>query len=227
MTLWQLATAPYNPATAALDARAIRRRLMGVPRPKTVLQVVTEIKQTLVYRPKPVYPVRMDADAHVWTWREHLTSERSGARVSEYIKARCYQLGVSHLPVIRKGSRKKIHVKPRHLLIHEVHVRYPAMSYTQIGQQFGGMDHTSILNALRKYGHVCSSVGKVTPEMADEMRRLYAEGVEKNEIGRRLGVSGTTVTSHVDPVQAAEQRRRINECKRRAAAAKKARAAGK
>lgn len=217
MNMWITAAATTSPSAA----HAIRQRLMNPPGAKAVLQI-TEIKQT--EPPKAAFPVRMDADAHVRTWRDHLTTKSSSTRAVDYIKARCHQMGVSYEEIVGVSRLRKI-VEPRQQLMCEVRAKYPLMSLPQMGNLFGGRDHTTIHAALTKHGHVSSSRGVVTPEMAAEMKQMFASGMMKRLIADKLGVSATTVTAHVDPDlharQMAANRDRVRAARKRKRAERK------
>jgi hypothetical protein len=208
------------PTTSPSAAHAIRQRLMNPPRAKAVLQI-TEVEQT-ARRPAFIY-VREPADAHVEAWEHHIAENDPSLSVEGYIRLRCKVHKVEYLDMI--GYSHKIEdVKPRHTIMMEVSNRFPGISRYQIGKAFGGRDSTTVFSALCKMGYV-PQPKTVSPEMAEEMRRLYATGLQKKEIAKMMGVSGGTVTSHVDPEQAKRQHDRVREYRRRKAEAKKARAA--
>ncbi len=213
MTMWITA----EPTTSASAAHAIRQRLMNPPRAKAVLQV-TEVKKTVK---RPVFiQVREPADAHVDAWEHHVAENDPSLSVEGYIRLRCKFYKVDYLDMI--GCSQKIeNVKPRHTLMMEVSIRFPGISRYQIGKAFGGRDSTTIFSALCKMGYVPDKK-TVTPEMAEEMRQLYAKGMQKKKIATMMGVSGNTVTAHVDPELAERQRARVTAYQRRLAVEKRA-----
>lgn len=214
MNMMWVSSQPFNPSTGPSNAIAVRKRLMNPPIAKTAQQAPT--RTTLLRFREP-------ADAHVDAWRAHVAESDPLLSVADYIRLRCKAHKVAYLDIIGQ-SQADIVVVPRHLIMFEVSQRFPNISRYQIGKAFGGRDPTTVFSALCKLGYVPHQI-RVTPEMADEMRRLYAEGMQKKAIGKLLGVSGTTVTSHVDPELAEAQRIRLREFKRRAAEAKRAEAA--
>ena len=223
MNMWVSA----SPTTSPSVAHAIRQRLMGKPKPVQMAPRLDAVVPALPApatggRPKKIIRrPRADADEHVREYRLYLLTGKETLLVGEYIKMRCLQLRMCPDLLIVKKSRERPVVVVRQALMIEVRIRYPRLSVVHIGRIFN-VDHTSVLHALRKAGIVASPISRVTPEMSAEMRRLYAEGMQKKAIGKLLGVSGTTVTSHVDPEMAEVQRKRVKDCKRRAAEAKRA-----
>jgi hypothetical protein len=190
---------------------------MNPPCAKTVLQI-TEVEQT-VKRPAFIQ-IREPADAHIKAWEHHVAENDPSLSVEGYIRLRCKFHKVEYLDMIGY-SHKLEDVKPRHTLMMEVSIRFPGISRYQIGKAFGGRDSTTIYSALCKMGYV-PQPKVVTPEMSEEMRRLYATGMQKKQIATMMGVSGNTVTAHVDPELAERQHNRVRDYRRRKVEAKKA-----
>lgn len=65
---------------------------------------------------------------------------------------------------IQSRHRTRDIIYPRHLCMHAITIQRPDLSYPQIGRQFGGRDHTTII-----YG-----VKKIAEMTADEHRRELA-----------------------------------------------------
>lgn len=195
----------YEPRTSPSKANAIRQRLWGKPAPVKLVPRVDEVKPVIPAPmtggspkapPKSTYRPRDDADAHVWDWRDHLVKMGAALTVIEYLKVRCRQMNVQYADIIGP-SRKRIFVGPRQLLMCEVHERYPELSLTQIGRRFGNRDHTTVLHAWVKYGHVTAPRRKVTKDMEREMFALRNAGVFVEDIAERVGIHVCTVREYL------------------------------
>lgn len=138
---WQpMEVQPFDPASHAAEAAERRKRLMGNPKPVKRLPIVR--------KPVTVAETPRCFDAHVCDWRRHCLLERVTA--FEYIKFRCEELGVSYTDVIGP-SRFGDHVRPRQMLIWELKNTRPWMTLHQIGKEFGGRDHSTLVHSIRQH----------------------------------------------------------------------------
>lgn len=139
---WQpMETQPFDPANHAAAASERRRRLMGVP--------LSGLPRSREVTPLGSVGLR-DCDAHVVTWRKWLKNKPFG-RLGSFIYRRCTELGVPYLAIVGEGRRHKV-VLIRHQIMWEMRNQMePQPSLPEIARAFGGRDHTSALNGIRKH----------------------------------------------------------------------------
>lgn len=123
--------------------------------------------------------------------------------------AREYGFAVADLEGV---CRKAEVVAARWEAIGRMHEAFRSMSLPAIARQFGNMDHTSVLNALRRLrvGRYADGQPRkvimprplpVIPDRA-EVRRLYLdEGLTLEETARRLGCRRSSVVECITPAE--------------------------
>ncbi len=177
---------PMTEAERRTAAAAIRARLRGPAR-------VVNIRSPAVKR------MPIDARAHVDAYREYLEAKATQSRLPRgYVKVRCFELGVQFDDIMSR-SRKHVHVAARHQLISEVKGRFPNLSFPQIGRLFGGIDHTSVLFALKKHGYEPGNRYRLSAGTIAEVKAMYAGGANARQIAEHFGCAVNTVRMHVDP----------------------------
>lgn len=99
--------------------------------------------------PQPIMPLwmrkKLRFNDHVNRWRMKLRKENP----HDWLIERCQELDVD-IRLITGPRRGRDIVKIRFQLIYEMSEKFQ-LSLPAIGRRFGDRDHTSILNALRKY----------------------------------------------------------------------------
>lgn len=132
---------PFDPANHAVTASARRKRLMGAPG-----NVPSRSKEAAT-----VGPVRLvQFDAHVKAWKKWLRHKPFGP-LGTFIYRRCTELGVPYMKIVGEGRRHAI-VLIRHQIMWEMRNQMePTPSLPEIARAFGGRDHTSALNGIRKH----------------------------------------------------------------------------
>lgn len=216
LTIYTIHVERYDSAAAMVEAYAARRaRLMGKPK-----QQPAKPHLTLVAAPEPEpQPIeREPADAHVEAFREH-QAQAGTLPPAAFIRRRCKELSI---PVEDMTGRKRARalIAARHQLIFDIRTGYPHLTMTQIGRLFGGMDHTSVLFALKKHGYEVGDRNRLTPEKIEQIKALYAGGQSLQQIADAFGVVINTVRIHTIPEYRERQARR-NKQRRAAARAKK------
>lgn len=177
---------PLTEAECRAYASAISARLRG---PAKIVNI----------RPPAAKRSPMDARAHVDAYRDYLEAKAMQSRLPRgYVKVRCFELGVQFDDIMSR-SRKSEHVEARHLLISEVKDRFQHLSFPQIGRLFGGIDHTSVLFALKKHGYEPGNRYRLSACTISEVKAMYASGAAFRQIAEHFGCAINTVRMHVDP----------------------------
>lgn len=88
----------------------------------------------------------IEFDYHVLLYR----IEKACAPHIKWLKRRCIELMLDYDDIIGDRRYREL-IKPRFRLIWEMKQKFPELSLPQIGRAFGGKDHTSILNAIRRW----------------------------------------------------------------------------
>lgn len=104
-------------------------------------------------KPQPVATVQpapakleMQHDAHVIGWK----ARRAKGPALNYLEAIAEQNKINLGPVI--GRSRKYHVvRAKMFLIYEVKKAYPGLSLKQVGRLFGGLDHGTVLHAIKTH----------------------------------------------------------------------------
>lgn len=109
----------------------------------------------IVTRPKPSPTWLKNPshfDAHVWCWRAWIREQVdiAASPTRTYIRKRALDFGLSYAQMADR--RRFQHIVPvKHLIMWEIKTQIdPEMSYPDLGRHFGGLDHTSVLYAVRK-----------------------------------------------------------------------------
>lgn len=79
-------------------------------------------------------------------------------RAEVIIREGCFGTGFT-IEDVKGGRRNRELIRLRHSLIAKVYRECPDMSTSQIGKAFGGLDHTTVLNAVKKMGAHYSQTG--------------------------------------------------------------------
>lgn len=104
-------------------------------------------------------------DAHVWAWRAWIREQVdiAGSPTRTYIRKRALDFRLSYAQMADCRRFKHV-VIVKHLIMWEIKTHLdPDMSYPELGRHFGGLDHTSVLYAVRK---IQAMVDKGTLESA-------------------------------------------------------------
>lgn len=127
---------------------AIRKRLWGKPqKPKAAnenIPVVTE-------PPKPKPSWRLAAsffDAHVNSYRAHKFN-----KYTSFIKQRCDDIGIQYEAFLNTSRRRKGSMDlsyKRHRIRWEAKKQFPELTLPQLAKICGGLDHTSLINSIKK-----------------------------------------------------------------------------
>lgn len=153
---------------------------------------------------RPAEATQEPADAHVIAYREYLDQLAGAASPTAYLRFLCRLHSVSYDTIIG-GSRACTVIAMKHRFIWEVKQKFPRLSMPQIGRVFGGMDHTSILHALRKGGQASPRNTQFTEREA-HAKAMRAAGAELTEIAAELGCHKETVRYYLDPEYRARRR---------------------
>lgn len=176
----------YQDVASAEDYSAIRARLRG---PSKVVNL---------HRPAPQRP-SIDENAHVVAYREFLAAKAVQCSSPRgYMRFRCFELGFCFDDLISK-SRKRDHVAVRHQIIAEVKERFEHLSFPQLARLFGGLDHTSIIYAMKKHGYQTGGHYRLSAETVAAIREMYAAGATSKQIAAHFGCAANTVRMHVEP----------------------------
>lgn len=171
---------------SAADYREIRTRLRG---PSKVVNL---------HRPAPQRPA-IDENAHVLAYREFVAAKAIQCSSPRgYMRFRCFEIGFSFDDLISK-SRKRAHVAVRHKIIAEVKERFDHLSFPQLARLFGGLDHTSIIYAMKKHGYQTGGHYRLSAATVAAIREMHAAGATSKEIGQHFGCAANTVRMHVEP----------------------------
>jgi hypothetical protein len=131
-------SAEMRAAYAGVKQRLFAERApIALPKPKTVN-----------YRVRPLW-MRSNVffNAHVIAWQLHKAA-KAMSPVPLFIARWCEENGTTVPVMIGHCRLRKIAVL-RHRLISEVHTKFQ-MSLPQVGRIFGGRDHATILNSIRR-----------------------------------------------------------------------------
>lgn len=150
-------THPTTPLTTHADQiahyAAIKRRLYGKPQKKKAIEPPKEVVLAWKKSPPlhPALPVKPLWKCHSIYFNDHVMRWRMRAVTTpaDWLRDRCHELGYSHKEIVGR-SRKFDAVKRRHQLIYEASEKFN-LSLPQLGRVFGGLDHTTILNAIRRH----------------------------------------------------------------------------
>jgi hypothetical protein len=123
-----------------------------------------------------------------WLLKAEYNSECPSGAVILEMNAHKHGFSVDDLKDITK--RGKDVVNARHDTIVDINTRRPELSLPEIGRIMGGMDHSSVLYALRKRGIHTKTRTLFDPETA---RSLYRSGMTNNEIALAMGYAPETV----------------------------------
>lgn len=176
------------------DIAAIKRRLYS---PRKASKRREESKPAIVYmadRRPPGRIWREQHDSHVGAWVEWQANPPLA-----FLKMRCREMGVRYQDIIG-SSLKRVHTDPRSKLMAEVKIRFPEISFPQLGRLFGGRDHTTCIFALRKHGVVTGTSTKYYARVdreADRVLSMLRAGKLQKEIAAELGSSATAVSGLV------------------------------
>ncbi len=121
------------------EARARRERLFNPPNARR------EIKPA----PQPAAkPVEQQYDAHVIAWQLYRAKGVSPMRA--FIETMAEAEGVN-LGLVMSRSRNHALAHTRHRYFYELKSAFPAASLHQIGNIFGGLDHTTVLHGITSH----------------------------------------------------------------------------
>lgn len=136
-------TAVTYSSTAEMMAAyaACRTRIMGAKMP------IQSLPPSVTAYSRPLWQsIDTAFNDHVTTWRRHLASQ--GAPVAKFMREWCASRGISLQEMVGPSQFRKIAL-PRHMLVYEIRQRFNT-PLPQLGRIFGGRDHTTILNSLRR-----------------------------------------------------------------------------
>lgn len=148
-------------------ARAVRERILKAKfKPKPVIEVMTAvtIQKPIEAAQIPLWrQFEIDFDAHVVAYRIYLNMMESLALegkdfsadpqkkpVMEIINEVLAKYPGFTLQDLRGSRRGRDVVAPRQLAMYEVYTQRKDLSLPWIGRFFGGRDHTTVLNAVRR-----------------------------------------------------------------------------
>lgn len=185
-----------GPTPTPEEMAARRRRLLG---PAKVVNL---------HRPAAIRP-QEPHDAHVDAYRDYLDRQaRSGSPIA-FLRYLCRVNDVSYETIIGRSRACEV-IAVKHRLIWEVRQQFPDASLSQIGSAFGGMDHTSVLHALKKNGHV-TVVSEDIEEKVKRALEMREAGMHRLQIAAEIGCHEDTVRMYLNP----DYRRRRRESNRR------------
>ncbi len=142
----------------------VRQEPMPCPRVVHVVAAVVD----LTYSPQPPLSIFLVVGERGASGRPSTVRDVQAA-VARYF-------GVPPLD-LNAGCRVARVILPRHIAMYLVRNLLPSLSFPQIGRRFGGMDHTSVLHAVRKIGALCLSDIAVAHDVANLLQALgYNEG---------------------------------------------------
>lgn len=122
----------------------------------------------------PPQPVAREDVPHppmyVRLWTEPLIADRPNVRQIQRMVARQYSLDVDEL---LKGGRTKAIVRPRQIAMY-LAAKLTILSSIDIGNRFGGRDHTTVLHAKRKISAMMAE---------DEDFKAEVDSIEKKILG--------------------------------------------
>lgn len=131
-------------ADRALKARRLALRVQGE---RVSEAMITRAKRSPTWSKEP-----SNFDAHVWAWRAWIREQVdiAGSPTRTYIRKRALDFGLSYAQMA--DGRRFQHIVPvKHLIIWEIKTQIdPDISFPELGRHFGGLDHTSVLYAVRK-----------------------------------------------------------------------------
>lgn len=129
---------------------AVREKLW-FSKPKAVAQVeIVEPSPVvkIVYARRPLWKRQeIDFDLHVLQYQARMRNIACSPTMV-YIQDRCRELGVSYADIIVPCRRREF-VRPRQLIMSELRHKFN-LSFPKIGSLFGGLDHTTVIAALRR-----------------------------------------------------------------------------
>lgn len=171
-----------GPMPTAEEMAARRRRLLG---PAKVINIHRPPKQEQPH------------DAHVTAYREYLDRHSHSASPIAYLRYLCRINNVSYDTIAGRSRACEV-IAVKHRLIWEVRQQFPDASLAQIGRAFGGIDHTTVLHALKKNGHVTAT----SEDIEDKIRRALAlreAGMHRLQIAAEIGCHEDTVRLYLNP----------------------------
>ncbi len=89
----------------------------------------------------------------------------TGNKIDQIKRMVCKHFGVSR-ESLESNSRKRTVVRPRQIGMY-LSRRYTTYSFPQIGQRFGGRDHTTILHAFHKVRELIEKDAKLAADVAN------------------------------------------------------------
>lgn len=188
------ATPAYKAAVARQQAKDSERALLALAAPQTrrvmllpasgpakIIQITTAVAA----------PVTVDERAErerldTWLLMAEYNSQRPSAATILEVNARKHGLKVEDIKVGPNASRKRPIITARHDAVVDLYQKRPDLSTPQIGREMGGMDHTSVLHALKRRG-----IEKKKRNTLDnvEANRLLDAGMSTEDIAKTLGFS--------------------------------------
>lgn len=202
---------------AQRHAADIRARLF---RPANAFRAPAKINAPQTDKPRK--RVDRQQNDHVLRWQWHIASQNSPAG---HIARRSAELGVP-VEEVKSGCRKAKVTKAKQLLMWEVHTIWPRLSLMQIGRIFGGLDHTSVLAALRKYGYQTKAIKRLTNSEIKKIQSMHEAGVTFVDIAKVMGCHWGTVRKYTDD-DYLQKRKAMDSAQRAARRVRERRAAAK
>jgi hypothetical protein len=172
--------------------------------------------------PKPRKRVEHPHNDHVLRWQWHIANRDTPAG---HIARRSAELGVP-VEEVKSRCRKAKVTKAKQLFMWEVHTIWPRLSLMQIGRIFGGLDHTSVLAALRKYGYQTKAIKRLTNAEIKKIQSMHEAGVTFVDIAKVMGCHWGTVRKYTDD-DYLQKRKAMDAAQRAARRVRERRAAAK
>ena len=212
MTMHQSELQRQSAAYADIRARLLRPANAYVA-PKTV----PKPEPIKLRRRKPI-----QQNDHVLRWQWHLANQNSPAG---HIARRSAELGVPVEKVKSRCRTTKV-TKAKQLIMWELHTIWPNLSLKAIGRLFGGLDHTSVLAALRKYGYETKTPRRITKAEITKIKTLHEAGATNVDIAKVLDCCTDSVRRYLDDAYL-QKRKAINAAQRAARKVRERRQAAK
>ena len=140
-------------AECIAHAHALRQKFYRQPpKPKPFIRIAKKVETVDIPAFLHLQPLwkkqHIFFDAHMYAWREELVDR--ACPLKAYIKRRAAQLGFTYGEMITRG-RERDRIEAKHLIMWEIkRIVKPDASFPEIGRLFGGMDHTSVMSAVKK-----------------------------------------------------------------------------
>lgn len=199
--MMQIQSRPFTSiAEYQREAKARSRRLWA---PRNARQDVSAVVVQFVEHARPRLPLwrtaRLNFDDHVIRWKMRIGKKK----YREFVKLRCDELG-AHFPDIVGFETTRTLSRLRHDLMLELRQGFtPPPSYSEIGQVFGGRDHSTCVHGVQSAAARALQPMPVAlthleqlqanAELAGKVKEDFLAGLPFDRIGANNGLSKESV----------------------------------